>query len=165
MATQQSLLIFHPYNNEPPVSEYAYLSVRNSRPVLVFGGGRDASVVFSGILPNRYAGNGITVYIHYAMVTDVSGNIKWDVEIERVGDSVLDIDGDSFASAQTVTEAVPGTAGHIGVAAITFSDGAQMDALVAGESFRIRITHNDGSDGANTTSGDTHLLQVEIREQ
>ena len=162
MANQNTLLIFVPSNNESPIVSYATFDARNNRLVLDFDGNTNESAIFTGILPKQYSGNGVTVYIHYAMSTDISGTVEWEVQFERIGDGVLDIDSDSFATAQsTGLVTVPGTSGHVDIASIAFTDGAQMDALVAGEAFRIKVTRDAVNDSA---SNDAELLAVEIRE-
>lgn len=161
MASQNTLLIFLPYNNEPPSSNYATLGIRNNHPVLDFDSGTNESAIFTGILPKQYSGNGITVYIHYTMDSATSGNIYWNVSFERIGDQVLDIDSDNFASAQSANETVPGTAGYVSIISIPFTDGAQIDAIAAGEAFRLKITRDAATD---TATGDARLIGIEIRE-
>lgn len=160
MAQDNTLIIFTPLNNEFAAADFASLNFRNQHPVLEFDETTDENAVFTGILPNQYSGNGVTVYIHYAMATNNTGDINWEASFERIGDQVLDIDSDSFATAQTATETVPATIGHVSIIGISFTDGAQMDALVAGESFRLKITR----DATDTAIGDAHLIAVEIRE-
>ncbi|KKN45307.1 hypothetical protein LCGC14_0684600, partial [marine sediment metagenome] len=120
------------------------------------------SAVFRSVLPTGYAGGGLTVYIHYAMTSAEADTVDWDVAFERIGDQQLDIDGDSFAGVQSVDNTtVPGTTGLVDVVSIAFTDGAQMDSIAAGESFRIKVTRDAASDDA---TGDAELLFVEIRE-
>src|SRR3989304_1435149 len=84
-----------------------------------------------------------------------SGTVGFTVEIERIGDSVLDVDGDSFAGAQTITAVtVPGTTGHVDVISVAITDGANMDSLAAGEQVRIRIARDVAND---TATGDAEL--------
>lgn len=161
MASNNTLVIFTPFNNEPPSSSFATLGIRNLHPILNFDDSVDESSVFTAILPKQYSGNGVTVYIHYCMVTDISNSVKWDVSFERIGESVLDIDSDSFTTEQTVTDTVPATAGMVGIAPIVFTDGAQMDALAAGEAFRLKLTRGASTD---TAIGDAQLIAIEIRE-
>jgi hypothetical protein len=162
MASGNTLLIFHPYQNEPPASNYATLDVRNAHPVLDFDGATNESAVFSAVMPRHYGGGGVTVYIHYAMTTETSGDIDWDVAFERVGDSQQDIDSDGFASAQSVDNTtVPGTSGHVDIVSVAFTDGAQMDSVAVGEGFRLKITRDAASD---TSTGDAELRWLEIKE-
>ena len=163
MASGDSLLQFSALQNEPPTSNNATLDTRNSHIVLDFDATTNESAIFSGVMPQNYAGTtGVTVLIHYAMTSATSGDIDWDVEFERIGDQQLDIDGDSFATANSVDNTtVPSTSGFVDVVSVTFTDGADMDSVAAGEAFRIRVTRDAASD---TATGDAELLHVEIQE-
>lgn len=162
MASGDTLLIFTPYHNEPPSSGYATLDLRNGHPVLDFDGGANESAIFTGVMPRHYGGNGVTVYLHYAMTSATSGDIDWDAAFERIGDQQQDISSDSFASVQSVDNTtVPGTAGLVDIVSIAFTNGAQMDSVAAGESFRLKITRDAASD---TTTTDAELVAIEIKE-
>lgn len=156
------LNMFFPCDNEPPASNYATLDLRNVHPVLDFDATTNESAVFTGRLPSTYGANGVTVDIAYSMTSATSLTVDWDVEFERIGDSQLDIDADSFAAANSVDDTtVPGTSGHVDVVSVTFTDGADMDSVAAGEQFRIRITRDAASDDA---TGDAELHWVRVRE-
>ena len=162
MASGDTLIIFHPYNNEPPAANYATLDTRNQHPVLDFDVTTNESAVFSAIMPRNYAGGGVTVYLHYAMTSAEAGTVDWDVAFERIGDQVLDIDGDSFAAVNSVDDTtVPGTTGLVDVVSVAFTDGADMDSVAVGEAFRMSVTRDAASDDA---AGDAELLTVEIKE-
>lgn len=163
MASGDTLLIFHPYNNEPPSANYATLDTRNQHPCLDFDATTNESAVFSAIMPQHYAGTtGVTVYLHYAMSSAVADTVDWDVSWERIGDQQLDIDGDSFAAVNSVDDTtVPGTSGLVDIVSVAFTDGADMDSVVKGESFRLKVTRDAASDDA---TGDAELYKVELRE-
>jgi len=162
MASGDTLLVFTPQANQPPASNYATLDTRNNHLVLDFDDTTNESAVFSGVLPRTYASGGLTVYIHYSMTSAISGDIDWQVAFERIGDQVLDIDADSFATAQSVINTiVPATSGLVDIVNIAFTDGAQIDSLAVGESFRLKLTRDAVSD---TAVGDAELVSVEIKE-
>lgn len=163
MASGDTLLQWGAYANEPPSSNYATLDTRNQHPVLDFDGGTNESAVFSGVMPQHYAGTtGVTVYIHYAMSTDTSNDIDWDAAFELVGDQQQDIDSDGFAAVNsTDNTTVPGTSGNVDIISIAFTDGADMDSVTAGDGFRLKITRDAASD---TATGDAELRWVELRE-
>ena len=163
MASGDSLLIFHPYNNEPPSSNYATLDQRNSRPCLDFDATTNESAVFSAVMPQHYAGTtGVTVYIHYAMSSAEANTIDWDAAFELVGDQDLDVDGDSFAAVNSTDDTtVPATSGLVDIISIAFTDGADMDSVQAGDGFRLKVTRDAASDDA---TGDAELYWVELRE-
>lgn len=161
MASGDSLIIFHPYDNEPPSADYATLDVRNLHPVLDFDKTTDESAVFSDVMPRNYAGGGLTVYIHWSADGVTVNDVIWDVAFERIGDGQLDIDGDDFAAVQSVTDTAPGTDGFVTIANIPFTDGAQMDSIAVGELFRLKITRDATSDDLDA---DAELHAIEIKE-
>ena len=162
MASGDTLVVFTPLHNEPPSSDFATLDLRNLHPVLDFDASTNWSAVFSGVMPRSYAGGGVTVYLHYALSSATSGNTDWDVAFERIGDQQLDIDADSFAAVNSVDNTtVPGTSGLVDIVTVTFTDGADMDSIAAGEAFRLKVTRDAASD---TATGDAELLKVEIKE-
>lgn len=154
---------FAPRHNEPPATNYATLDTRNSRPVLDFDTTTQEGAVFSGVLPNDYAGGGVTIDIFCALTSATTGTVGWDVAFERTQASTDDIDSDSFATAQTVTAVtVPGTSGHVLKMSVNVANGADMDSLAAGELFRLRVRRDVAND---TATGDAELLAVTLREQ
>lgn len=163
MASGDTLAILTPHNNEPPSSNPATLDTRNGHPVLDFDAATNESAVFSDVMPRNYAETtGVTVYLHYAMTSAETNTVDWDVTFERIGDQQLDIDGDSFAAVNSVDNiTVPGTTGLVDVVNTTFTKGADMDSVVAGEGFRLKVTRDATNDDA---AGDAELLFVEIKE-
>ena len=162
MAIGDTLCRFTPLHNEPPSSNSATIDLRNQHPVLDFNDTTNESAVFSDVMPRNYGGNGLTVYLHYAMSSAVSGTVDWDVSFERIGDQQQDIDSDDFAAANSVDDTtVPGTSGLVDIVNITFTNGADMDSIAVGEGFRIKTTRDATNDDA---SGDAELLFVEIKE-
>jgi hypothetical protein len=162
MASGATLLQFTALHNEPPSASFATLDLRNAHPVLDFDGGSNEEAVFTAVMPQAYAGGGVTVYIHYSMSTETSGDIDWDVAFERIGDQQLDVDADSFAAVNSTDgTTVPGTSGLVDVISIAFTDGADMDSVAKGELFRLKVARDAASD---TSTGDSELHGVEVRE-
>jgi microcystin-dependent protein len=153
---------FRPIDNEPPASAFATLDTRNSRPCLDFDTTTQEAAVFSDVLPSTYGGGGLVVTVHCALTSATSGTVGWDVAIERIDASGLDLDSDSFATAQTITAAtVPGTSGQVLAMSVTLTNGAQMDSLAAGEPYRLRLRRDVAND---TAAGDAELFFVTVRE-
>lgn len=156
-------LLFRPIDNEPPTSNFATLDTRNNRPVLDFDDTTQEAAIFTGVLASAYASGGLTIDVYVAMTSATSGTVGFDVAIERTDASSLDIDADSFATAQTITATtVPGTSGQILKLSVNISDGANMDSLAAGELFRLRLRRDVAND---TATGDAEVLAVTMREQ
>lgn len=163
MASGDTLLIFTALQNEPPASNFARLDTRNGHPVLdLKDAATNEGAVFGGVMPQHYAGGGVTVYLHFAMSTATSGDVDWDVSFERIGEGQQDLDSDGFAAVQSTDgTTVPGTSGNVGIVEVAFTDGAQMDSVAVGEGFRVKVTRDGASD---TASGDAELRFVEVRE-
>jgi hypothetical protein len=152
-------------DNTPPASAAATFDTRNSHAVLDFDGSTDEEAVFNGVLPVSYAGGGLTVEVWCAFTSATSGNVRWQAAIERIDVSSLDIDADSFASFQSAGGTAPGSSGQVIKVAITFTSGAQMDSLAAGEAFRLKIRRDaDGTSGTDDITTDAELLRVVLRE-
>ena len=163
MASGDTLLVFNPLNAEADSSGIATLDLRNDHPVVDFDDSTVEVVRFSAILPRIYGGSGITVYIHFAMTSATSGNVKWNAGFERLDAGGIDIDADSFGTSKTATVAVPAACGQIAVASIGLSDGSEIDNLQAGEAFRLEVAR-EGSLSSDTAAGDAELLFVELKE-
>lgn len=164
MASGDTLVVFTPLNNESPSSDYATFDIRNRHPVLDFDDTTNESAVFSSVMPRHYGGNGVTVYIHYAMSIATSPDtVDWDVSFERIGNGQQNLDTDSgWGSVKSIDNStVPGTIGLVDIVFIAFSDGAEMDSIAVGEGFRIKITRDQANDDS---SGDAELVFVEIKE-
>lgn len=160
--SKKKVLTFGPSDNEPPASNYAVYGVRNNHPYLAFDTTTQWTAQFSGVLPTDYAGNGLTCTVYVAAETAITGTIGFDAAIERIDASVLDIDADSYATAKTITATtVPGTSGMILALSCTFSSGAEMDSLAAGEAFRLRIRRDVAND---TAAGNAQVIAATIRE-
>ena len=163
MATTDTLAVFTPLHNEPPASAYATLDTRNAHPVLDFDGSTDEEAVFTGVMPDNYASGGLTVKVHVAFTSATSGTANIECHLERI--TGLDIDADSFATFQDVGVTANGTSGIEVVGSITFTSGAQMDSIVVGDLFRLKIRRDaDGTNGTDDITTDMELLGIEITE-
>lgn len=162
MASGDTLIIFNPLANEPPASNFATLDLRNYHPVLDFDATTNETAIFTGIMPRHYDAGGVTVYIHWAASTDTTDthHCFWDAAFEL--DTGLDMDGDSFAAVNSVdTDHCNATSGIETVTAITFTDGADMDSVVAGALFRLLITRDAANDDM---TGDAEVYAIELKE-
>ena len=164
MASGSLLTEFTPMANEPPASNPATLDLRNYHPVLDFDATTNETAVFTGIMPRNYSGGGVTVYIHWMATSDTTAthHVYWDAAFERLAANDQDLDADGFAAAQSIdVDHVNATSGKITITAIPFTNGAQMDSVVAGDLFRLSIARDATNDDA---TGDAELLGIEIKE-
>jgi len=166
MASGDTLCVFTALCNEPPASAAATLDERNAHLVLDFDGATDEEAVFSGVMPKNYsATTGITVDLFIAFTTATSGNSRWQVAIERLDASGQDIDSDGFAAFQSAGVSAPGTSGQVVVCSVTLTAGSQIDSLVAGEAFRLKVRRDaDGTSGTDDITTDAELLAVHVKD-
>lgn len=165
MASGDSLILFPSQSAQVPSSAGAAFDVRNNHPVLDYDDTTQEAAYFTAVMPQGYAGGGVTVVLHYSASSATTGSIAWDVAFERIGDGIQDTDADGFAASNSGGEAVPGTSGDVGQISITFTDGADMDSVAAGDLFRLRVERDaDGTNNTDDASGDAELHAVEIRE-
>lgn len=161
MASGDTLAFWPAISSEAPSSNFALLGTRNLHPILKFDASTNWSAIFRGKMPQHYAGGGVDVYLVFTMATAITGDVDWDIAFELIGTS-LDIDADSFAAVNSVDNTtVPGTSGVPGEVSRSFTDGADMDSVVAGAMYRVKVTRDAASD---TAAGNAELLGVEIRE-
>jgi len=158
-----TLCVLLPHSYFPSATNYATRDTRNNTPVLDFDADTDESALWLDVLPVRYAAGGITVEIEFAATSATSGDVVWTAALERIGAESQDLDADGFASAKTVTATVSSTCGKTKMASIAFTDGAQMDSVAAGNTFRLQITR-DANNAADTATGDAELVAVHVKE-
>lgn len=166
MASGDVLVIFTPLHNQPRGSSYATLDTRNSHPVLDFDAATDEEAYFGGVLPNYYSGGGLTVTLVWSASTATSGNCVWQVDIERHSDDNVDLDSDSFGGLNgSGAVAAPNVSGEVSYDNVTFTDGADMDNLVANESFRLKVRRDaDDTSATDNMTGDAELHRVIVKE-
>jgi hypothetical protein len=163
MASGDTLCVFEPKNNDPTASVYATLDTRNSHPILDFDKDTDEEAVFPGVMPRHYDGGGVEVMLVWMADGVTVNNVVWDAQWERHADDAFDLDADGFAAVQSVTAAAPSADGEVSYDDITFTDGAEMDSVAVGESFRLKI-RRDANNGSDSLDADAQLLRVEVRE-
>lgn len=161
MASGNTLAVFKPYMNEPTSTNYATLATRNLHPVLQFDTTTQETAIFSGKMPQNYAGGNIIAIADSTAASATSGTIGWDITFENM--TGQDIDADGFATAQTITAAtVNGTSGILTSSSVTITAGSTgTDSVVAGDNYRVRVRRDVAND---TATGDAELISLELRE-
>lgn len=159
MASNESLAIFTALSFE---AGNATLDTRNGHPVIDFDPSTSEHAIFGCVMPKHYGGGGLTAYLHFGATGIVTGNVVWEASFERGGDGQQDMDSDGFASAKTVTVAVPGTDGNLKITSIAFLS-SEIDGILVGEGFRIKI-RRAATDAGDTAAADAELRFIEVRE-
>jgi len=149
--------VFTAEHNQPTATAFATLDTRNSIAVLDFDDATDESAVFVGIIPEAASlGSGLKIRLHWMATTATSGNVVWDVSLERM---TTDLDSDSFDTIASGTAAANGTSGILTVTEITLTT---IDSVTAGDGYRLKITR-DANNASDTMTGDAELVVCEVR--
>lgn len=165
MASGNTLCYFPAQAGIPTATAYATHDTRNGFPVLDFDDSTDESVIFQGFMPRNYAGGGLTVTVGWMATSATTGTISLDVSFMSVSDDADDLDTKSFAAANNANPTTASASGEVDYATISFTDGADMDSVAAGEMFYLKVTRDaDGTTSTDNLSGDMELVFVEIKE-
>jgi hypothetical protein len=149
--------VFTAEHNQPTATAFATLDTRNSIAVLDFDDATDESAVFVSIIPEGASlGSGLKIRLHWMATTATSGNVVWDVSLERM---TTDLDSDSFDTIASGTAAANGTSGILTVTEITLTT---IDSVTAGDGYRLKVTR-DANNASDTMTGDAELVVCEVR--
>ncbi len=154
----------------PPATAYATPDARaggstpaESFPVWDFDDTTAEHLDLHGILSANYAGGGLTVRLRWMATSAISGNVMWQAAFRRIADDAEDIDTAQTYDFNSTTVTTATASGEFDYATITFTSGADMDSLAAGDSFVLRIRRN-AADAADTMSGDAELAGLVVEE-
>lgn len=158
MATRAYLT---PYSAEFPTSNYPALGVINARPALAFDATTSETCYWTLGVPQGWTGTK-TVIITYMMASATTNGVAFDAALEAVTDGdTTDLDATtSFATVNTGTATVPGTAGHIDQISITLTND---DSAAAGDYLRLSLARATAN-ASDTATGDCYVLLVELRD-
>jgi hypothetical protein len=133
-------------------------------PVIAFDSAATEYMDFYCSLPLHYAGGGVTLTFCWGAAA-TTGGVTWEAAFRRVESDAEDLNTIAFTyDFNSLDVAAPASAsGEFLYSALTFTNGADMDSVAAGEDFilRVRRKHDDSND---TLSGDAWLLSVNIKE-
>ena len=173
MASGNSLCVWTAASNEPPDDDFATLDTILTAsadepddvvPVLDFDPGATKEYSsFSAVMPAHYGGGGVTLTLMWSSGA-TSGNVKWDAAFKSFTDDADDLDTKVYAAVNTVTVATASAAGEIDYAVITFTNGADMDSVAAGEYFRLSISRDSAAGGDTMNSNDAELIAIYLKE-
>lgn len=112
-------------------------------------------------MDEAYAGGGLTVELHYLMASATTGDVDLGAALQSLADGDDRSGAVAWAENTTVNTTVPAVAETIGVVAVTFTNGADMDSVAAGDKFRLRARRLGSAD---TAAGDMRLLGILVKE-
>lgn len=173
MASGDTLAVFTALNGVPGDADFATLDTiltasadepDNIIPVLDFDpGSTEEYIYFAGFMPRHYDGGGVTVTLGWSSDA-TSGVCRWAVAFKSVSDDADDLDSKAFAAPNTVDATTASAAGEVDYAEITFTDGADMDSVAAGEYFWLEVSRNSSHANDTLNSNDAELHFIEIKE-
>lgn len=124
-----------------------------------------------GQMSSRYSGGGITVHLKWVAKTaaTTSGDVVWAAAFREIIEGGDDLDVSQTYDFNWVASTAPSTNGRIKYAAITFTNGADMDNVGAGDMFILRIARNANwttptNPAADNMIGDSSLIGVVVVE-
>lgn len=165
MASGNTLFTVSPESNNPPAASFATVDTRNGYMVLDFDDTADESAIFKCFMPANYAAGGITVTVAWMATSATTGNISLDVALMSITDDADDLDTKAFAAANNANPATASASGEVKYTDITFTDGADMDSVAAGEWYLLKVTRDaNGTTSTDDMAGDMELLGVRIKE-
>jgi hypothetical protein len=158
---------FTPLDNQPPTgtSGFATLDTRTAGvAVLDYDSTALESAIFVGCLPEAaVTTNGLKVRLAWTADTVTNTDaVVWAIQWQRI-DTATDLDTDAFSNTVTATAAASGTAGVPVITEITITGTANLDSIVAGDFYRIKISR-DGTNASDALTNDACLVGVEIRD-
>ena len=162
-----TILQFFPRDAEFPATGFATIDTRNNHPCLDFDDTTTETVFFTGFIPQgaTFAGTGtaLTFVLESTAASATSGNIGWNVALERIVAGGIDIDADGFGqpgqgTAQSGSAAVNATSGIVTEVSVTFTQAQLPTSLAAGDMIRVRVQRNTSVSGDH--AGDAELLGV-----
>lgn len=134
-------------------------------PVFDFDAATVEYMDYHGQMSHSYDGGGLTVRIAWSASSAATGNVIWSAAIRRIVDDTEDLDttAHTYAYNDAAADAAPTVIGEVTYTERTFTDGADIDSLAAGERFVLRV-RRFASDGSDTMSGDAEVHGVSGRE-
>lgn len=135
-------------------------------PVLAFDAG--ATVEYADFyldMPLNYSdATGITITTRTGATT-TTGGIVWEFAIRRINDNAEDVDTTAHTYVYTTLAitTLATTVGMVRYNSIAITKGANMDNLVAGEKFILRVRRATGH-ASDTATGDAFLHGLQIKE-
>ncbi len=163
MASGDRLAYWEAPDGNPPAANFATNDLRNNQSIFDFDPTTNETRYFSFLMPDWYAGTtGITAHHIIAMSSAVADTIDCDGQFKRKLIGTFDMDTVVFAAVQSNDNTtVPGSSGVQIDIVITFTDGAQIDNIVAGDPFIYAFIRDAVNDDA---AGDMELVSVELKE-
>ena len=172
MASGDTLLILTPQDYVPPATIYATLDFMvgtstpaENIPVLDFDDTTQEYADFYLAMPAAYSGGGITLTVVFSAAETSTDVIAWQAAFRRVADDAEDLDTTAHTyQYNEVIATAPSVVGEVAYDDITFTNGADMDSVVAGDYFILRVTRDPTPSSGTDVTGDGSLHALIMKE-
>lgn len=170
MASGDTLAVFHPADNTPPATVYATLDTitgastpAEAVPVLDFDDTTVEYADFYGVFPNHYANGGVTLTFVWSAAA-ATNNGAWAAAFRLIDDDNEDLDTTAFTYDynQTADLTPPSAVGEVAYDTLAFTNGADMDSVIANKYFILRVKRPAPS-GTKIT-GDCSIHAIIVKE-
>ena len=170
MASGDTLYILTGHCGSPPSTNFATPDIiegadgdaKENFPVYDFDADADEYMDYHRTMPEHYDGGGITITVIHFCLGDNSNPWKVGIAFRAMKDDADDADTTDHAYDFNTADMNPaGTAGELGYDDVTFTNGADMDSVVAGDAFILRVMRDISEDGM---TGDASVYQIHIKE-
>ena len=133
-------------------------------PVLDFDDTTVEYADFYCVMPSTYAGGGVTVTFVWSTVETASVFCAWAAAFRRVADDAEDLDTTAQTyDYNTSADLTPASVvGEVAYDTLAFTDGADMDSVVAGDYFIFRVKRV--APGGADITGDCSIHAIVIKE-
>lgn len=170
MASGDSLFELRPQSAAPPGASSAQHDTvagastpAETLPVVAFDAASDEYMDWYLTMPAHYSGAGMTVKVEIQMASATSGGVRAEIALrERATTDDWDTTSHTY-DFNGVTVTAPGTLGQSVIGTITFTDGADMDGVGAGDPFVLRLWRNQAH-AEDTASGDALIERIYATE-
>lgn len=166
MASGDTLQQFLPAMNQPPSSLFARTLVSSAARInyLGYNDTTDWKAVFPGVMPSFYAGGSVVAEIFFSMASATTGKVRFEGSFARMS-SGQNVNSLAWSTAQAVNIAsVPSSAGNILQSTITFTAGAQISSLVAGQAFLFALERKPSDTTNDTATGNAEVYAATLSE-
>ncbi len=135
-------------------------------PVLDFDDTTQEYIDFYCQMPPHYAGTtGVTVRVIFSAAEAATDVVAWQAAFRRIADDAEDLDTTAHTyDYNEVVATAPSVVGEVAYDDITFTDGADMDSVVANDYFILRVTRDPTPSSGTDVTGDASLHMVRITE-
>ena len=172
MASGNTLFSLFPEAGKPPATLYATIDIlvgastpAESIPVLDFDDTTQDYTDFICQMPSNYSGGGITLTIVFSAAEAASDVVAWQAAFRRIADDAEDLDTTAHTYVyHEVIATAPSAVGEVAYDDITFTDGADMDSVVAGDYFILRVTRDPTPSSGTDVTGDASLHAIHVKE-